>query len=300
LAGDFYDNESSRAMSDPRAPRRAFFGGVKRAEYERLLARDDAREARLAEALEDAETVVDELDAAVAELARLASAEVLAEDDAALALRQLLPRRAAAVELLAVERLPAAMRERLASADSGVVTFVHERANAAGEHALDSAAALVGERAVVVRYAEGVYDDGRLRTVVERLCHALAASVAARDVARDGRRRQPVTLLGGTREAAQLTALREAQGQPTERVTIPVAAGARNDFVGLFGEPAWHGELFDLAQALDAAARQLGGEAFELEDGFVCVVARGSGDEMRKEASGLIAVSSVKVELDGS
>jgi hypothetical protein len=287
-------------MSDPRPPRRAFFGGVKRADYERLLARDDAREARLAEALEDAETVVEGLDAAVAALARLASADVLVDDDAAFALRQLLPRRAAAVELLPAQRLPAAIRDRLESADSGVVTFVHERVGAAGERALDSAAALVGERAVVVRYAEGVYDDGHLRSVVERLCHALAASLAARDVAGGGRRRLPVTLLGGTREATQFAALREAQGQPTERVTVRIAGEAQEDFVGLFGEPAWHGELFDVARALDAAARRLGGEAFELDGAFACVVARGSGDEMRNAARALIAASSVKAELDGS
>ncbi len=285
-------------MSDPHLPRRALFG-VKRADYEQLVAREQARAARFDEALAEAVAVAREVDDAVLLLAQLAGAEVLDEDVAARALRELLPRRAAAVELLRARQLPAELREPLQHADNGTVTLVRAAANGDGEQSLDRSAALVGDRAVVVRYADAIYDDSGLSAVVERLSHALAASLAARDVARNRRRRQPLTLLGGTREAEQLEALREAQGQPTERMTVCVADETREAFVGLFGEPAWHGQLFHLSQSLDEAARRLGGEAFELPGAFACVVRRGEGGAMRGAAQALLAAASLDAELVG-
>jgi hypothetical protein len=285
-----------RAMSDLRQPRRTLFG-VKRADYEQLLARDAARAARFDEALAEAVVVAREVDEAVIRLVWLVSADVLDEEVAAGALRELLPHRAAAVELLRAEHLPAELREALQDVDGGTATLVHAAASGGGEQPLDATVALAGNRAVVVRYVDAVYDDGGLSLLVERLAHALAASLEAREVAGNGRRRRPVTLLGGEREAEQFEALREAQGQPTERITISVAGETREAFVGLFGEPAWHGQLFHLAQSLDTAARMLGGEAFELPGTFACVVNRGEGDAMRGAARTLLAAASLDVEL---
>ena len=285
-------------MSDPQLPRRALFG-VKRADYEQLLSREQARAARFDEALAEAVAVARDVDDAVLQLAQLASADALDEGAAARALRELLPRRAAAVELLSARQLPGELRELLQHADGGTVTLVHTATNGGGEQSLDRSAALVGDRAVVVRYADAIHDDSGLSAVVERLSHALAASLAARDVARNRRRRQPLTLLGGAREAEQLEALREAQGEPTERTTVRLADEAREAFVGVFGEPAWHGQLFHLGQSLDVAARRLGGEAFELPGAFACVVARGEGDAMRGAAQALLAAASLDADLVG-
>jgi hypothetical protein len=296
-------------------PRRALFG-IAREEYERLRAeldeqraateraeavqahleaRDRAREARVAAALGDAAETARGLPRTVAALARYAAAEEPDEQALTDALHSLLGSRAARVEALPADQLPEVLATRLEQRDDAVT--IGQRAAADAEIQITRTAARVGEVAIVVEWAEEVFDDHTLRPTAEHLCRAAAASLAGRAAARDRARRQPISLLGDGPDAARLEALLEAQGQPAACVDVNLAPDAPEAYSGIFGEPAWDGERFHLAQALDRGARKLGGEAFEVPDGFACVVPQTDAEAMRACARALLEASSVAADV---
>jgi hypothetical protein len=287
---------------DEDRPRRARFFWVKRSEYERVRtqlaeaqARDRARDERLEVVLGDAEALTAQAGRAVTAIAALLGAEWPDDlegsraEDLVLALRALLPRRAADVQALRAEQLSEAQRVFLAARTDGSATWQLSSANAAGEPHLDVTAAVAGERAVLVRYAEGIHDDGSLSEIVECVCRAAAASLAARDLARERGRRLPLSLLGDETAARRFAALRETQQQePLERVTVALRAGERERGSGVYGEPAWQATLFDLAVELDLAARAVGGEAFETGSGFVCLAPAGAIPALRADIAEIL------------
>jgi hypothetical protein len=308
-----------KPMSDdqPHKPRRALFG-VAREEYEQLQAeleaqraarerseaaqaqleaRDRARTDRIEAVLGDAATVASELETATGTIARLVAADGIDQQQLIDALHAALGGRADGVDAKRAGDLPAALHDALAQRTDGVVTLARTSTGAAAEPLLDVTAALAGEVAVVVRWRQDVYDDGSLRAIAERLCRAAAASLAGRDLAANHARRWPVSLLGAKDDAARFAALREAQEQPVEEVTVKLAPGAPKTYSGLFGEPAWDGERFHLAQALDRCARELGGEAFELEGAFACLVPRAGAETMRGRARAILGDSSVEADV---
>ncbi len=285
-------------------PRRALLG-IARAEYEKLQAqldvaqeRDRAREARLDAVLEEAGVFVARLDEAVTPLADLAgSVTMRGEQDLILALRAMLARRASSVEALRVADLPIALREQTAGASSGMATRARETKGTTAEPALDVTVAWVGERAVVVHYGDGVHADGQFLETVERLSHAAAASLEARDFARRKGRRLAISLLGDERSATLFTALRDAQGVSIEQLVLRISPEAYESFTGMFGEPAWDAALFDLAVAVDRAARELGGEAFEIEGGLLCAVPAHAASAMRDAVTAIVTERDVDVDM---
>jgi hypothetical protein len=259
--------------------------------------RDRARAARYETTLADAQALAARIGEATVTLAQLVRSDRVDREQLAGALQRLLAPGVAAVELTRRRDLPRELRDPLAERDGSVVTLGHAEPGAAGEHALNRTLARAGELVVVAQWAEGRYDDGPLRTIVEQLCRAAAASVASRDLVRPGRRRRPLSLLGGATDATRFSALRAAQDAPSTRVLVQLRSGAMEAFTGLFGEPAWEGELFHLAQALDSVARTKGGEAFELEDAFACVVPDEHASDVRAVARLLLEASRVEATV---
>lgn len=292
------------------SPRRALFG-IARDEYALLRdeleqqrtarieaeARDRAREGRLDAVLADAAGVARRLPDVVEALTRSVTAEELDADTLTSSLAALLGPRVRGVEARHVDELPGELAGAVGQRHDGVVTVGRRDTDDDPTPLLLATAARAGETAIVVYWSDGVHDDGPLRAIVEDLCRAAAASLAVRALARDGARRHPVTLLGGDVDAGRLAALREAQGQPLERVEVALAPAADKTYSGLFGEPAWDGERFHLAQALDRDARALGGEAFELAAGFACLVPPTAVEQMRERASAQLERSVVEATV---
>jgi hypothetical protein len=302
----------------PSPPRRALLG-VSRADYgelreafdeqvascEELRAqlavadeRDRARAERLDAVLSEADVFVATLDEVVSVLADVAGSERMSSElDLIQALRALLARRASSVEVARVADLPVALHEQISGAASGAATYVRETAGTAVEPHLDLTVAWAGEQAVVVRYGEGVHADGQLGEAVERLCHAAAASLEARDLSRRKGRRLAVSLLGDQQDATRFAVLSDAQGISMQHLELRIGAETYESFTGMFGEPSWDGALFDLAAALDRAARDLGGEAFEIDCGLLCAVPSHAAGAMRDAATAIIGERDVDADV---
>jgi hypothetical protein len=272
-------------------------GAELRTQLDVLEARARAREGRLSAMLADAATFVDGLDRSILAIAaQLAANRVASEEEIAAALQAMLAGRVRSVEISRVEQLSAELcalvRER-----GGVTTWMSEEADDAGEHRLESAAALAGQRAILVTYADGVYDDGLLVGLVEQLCHAVVASLESRDLAREKGRRLPISLLGDAHAYRRLAALRDAQGSPSVRIVVRLDEDAYEQLTGVFGESAWSAELFTLASELDGAARSLGGEVFEIGNEFVCLVAPAQHAELRERFDAIVERTSLRAEV---
>ena len=264
-----------------------------------LEARDHAREGRLATALADAGSLVRGLDRSVLKVAALLTANrAEGEREIATALQEMLASHVRSVEILRAQEAPADLlafaRER-----GGATTSLKEQADT-GEHSLEVTVAVAGQRMILVRYAEGVFDDGPLVGLVEELSRAVVASLEGRDIALEKGRRLPVSLLGDERACRRLAVLREAQGILPARIVVRIDEDAYEQFTGVFGEPAWNAELFELARELDGAAREMDGEVFEIANELVCLVGPAQRGRLRPRFDAIVARRNLTVEvLDG-
>lgn len=264
-----------------------------------LEAADQARERRIADVLSDAAAVAEGLSFAASELAVLAQpgGPKAEESHLELVLRRLFPRIVAAVVVSPADGLQGIVAE-LRNAPGGRRTWEGDRVTDAGERPLDSSGALVHDVVVLVRYRPEIYADGDLPVVVERVCHALAASLAAQQRARSrAAERGQVTLLATEDALGRLQALRESQGIEMARVRLEVGAQLRNEEIGLYGEPAWNGIVFDCAGHLDRLARDNGGEAFEVESALCCLVQATSVEAVRRAAQAIAAALGLETEV---
>ena len=215
------------------------------------------------------------LDYAARELAALVRADGQPADEQGieLILRRLFPRVVALVDIARADRYDPLIVAALREARTGRRSWEGGPLATTGERPLQSSGALVGDTVVLARYASGVFPDGDLPVVVERICHAIAASLAARQLARARRGdRGAVTLLAGETALNQLRVLNRSLGRELAQVSLRLGARMRREQVGVYGEAAWNATVFDCAGQLDVLAREHGGEAFELEGALCCLV----------------------------
>lgn len=267
-----------------------------REQIDALEARDRAREDRLNAALAEAETFLGGLDRSISAIAAQVATDRLDEKEIAAAMQAMLGGRVRSVVILRVEQLSAEVRA-FVSERGDLTTWMRDQANDTGEHPLEMTAALAGQRAILVTYADGVYDDGPLSGLVEDLSHAVVASLAGRDLAREKGRRLPISLLGDVQAYRRLAALRDAQGSPLARIAVRIDEHAYQEFTGVFGEPAWNAELFALASELDGAARSVAGEVFEIGNELVCLVAPGQRAALRTRFTAILERAGVRAEM---
>lgn len=270
-----------------------------RKELEQAQAREQARQGRLEAVLAESTDFVDRLDSTTGSLARVFNGEPWeGEIELKEALSALFNRRAESIEFLEADSLSRMLREFLLG-HGGRATWMAESTNEVGEPHLKMTAALAGERAVIVNYAQGAYEDGPWREVAERVCHAVACSLQARDLARLKGRRLPVSLLGDENALRRFSGLLASRGVTTAMVSVSIDSDQFEEALGAFGEAAWNAALFELAVELDSAAREAGGEAFEVDRELVCVVAEDRREALRAQAEEIIAKADVKARLVG-
>lgn len=277
-------------------PKRTLFGNVAGDDYDRLLEQhralstrfeaeqdriaalekaEQARQARIHDAIGDAEAVLTGLDSAATELASLVlpAPPAIAPSDLELATRRLFPRLLAGLDIGHAEDEECERIARLRDAPDGRTSWESSTLTDAGERSLEASAALVNETVVTARYASGVFPEGGVPGTVESFCHALAASLAARERARlAALERGHVTLLGNEIGLLRLRALREAQGDNLAEVSLELGQRLRLEQEGLYGQKAWGATVFDCAGRLDTLARTKGGEAFEIGGTLTCLV----------------------------
>lgn len=287
-------------------PKRTLFGNVAGDDYDRLLEQhralstqyeaaqdriaalekaEQARQARIGEVIGDAEAIVAGLDSAATELASLVlpAPPAIAPSDLELATRRLFPRLLASLGIGHADDEESERIARLRDAPDGRTTWESSTLTDAGERSLEASAALVGETVVTARYASGVFPEDGMPVMVERFCHALAASLAARERARsEALERGDVTLLGDEIGLLRLRALREAQGDSVAEVSLELGQRLRLEQQGLYGQNAWNATVFDCAGRLDTLARANGGEAFEIGGSLTCLVPAAVASEVAK------------------
>jgi hypothetical protein len=265
-----------------------------------LESANEVRERRVALALADAATVVDGLEFAVKELAALAEpgGGGVEDQDLGLVLQRLFPRLVSAVSISSAESAPPEMLAVLQQAAGGRRTWEADDITDAGERPLDASGALANGVVVLARYEPKIFPDGDLPGLVERVCQALAASLAARRRARArAGDRGRVTLLADETALARLRVLRESQGCEVARVSVLLGAQLKDDQLGLYGAPALSATIFDCAGQLDRLARDHGGEAFELEGAICCLVERRHCDAVASAARQIAVTLGLETEV---
>jgi hypothetical protein len=267
--------------------------GMREVEYEfaQALMKLEFHERRLAEATHDSVVLAEGLDAAFVTLAGL---PVHREDrDLEMfedALHALLPKRIQSVSLMTADELPEVALALLRARESHAETWTEGVDAGPLGIPLAASAALAGEQAVLIRYAEDVYDmGGGFSAVVESLAHAVVSSIQARALAREhAAQRYPVSLLGDLTAARSFVALRVAQGETIVQVDVPLDFSTGEALTGVWGEPAWHATYFDLAVRLDKVARAVGGEAFESDHWFHAAVPAAKAEGVRAAAQEIL------------
>jgi hypothetical protein len=265
-----------------------------------LQAASEARDQRVAHALVDAAAVVDGLDFAIKELAALADPHGGRAENQhlELVLRRLFPRLVAAVSISGAESVSPTMVTALSNAAGGRRTWEADEITEAGERPLDASGALANGVVVLARYEPQTFPDGDIPGLVERVCHALAGSLAARRRAQaQAGDRDRVTLLADGSALERLRVLRESQGCEVALVGVQLGSQLNDTQLGLYGGPAWSATLFDLAGQLDRLARDHGGEAFELEGAICCVVERRHADAVADTARRIAATLDLETEV---
>jgi hypothetical protein len=265
-----------------------------------LQSASEVRERRVALALADAATVVDGLEFAVKELAALAEpgGGGVEDQDLGLVLQRLFPRLVSAVSISSAESAPPEMLAALQQAAGGRRTWEADDITDAGERPLDASGALANGVVVLARYEPKIFPDGDLPGLVERVCQALAASLAARRRARArAGDRGRVTLLADETALDRLRVLRESQGCEVARVSVLLGAQLKDDQLGLYGAPALSATIFDCAGQLDRLARDHGGEAFELEGAICCLVERRHCDAVASAARQIAVTLGLETEV---
>jgi len=265
-----------------------------------LEAADRARQERFAHALDDIGAIAQGLDFAVTELAALVlpPEQGEAKQYVELVLRRLFPRIIEDVDVSTADRLAPSIVTALQVAPQGRRTWESQTITDAGEQSLDSSGALVDDMIVLVRYVGEIFPDGDLPALVERVCHALAASLAGRQRARSrAGDRGPVTLLADETALRRLRALSESQGREVAQVSLTLGAQLRDEQIGIYGEPAWNGSVFDCAGQLDGLARDHGGEAFETEGALCCVVPLASAETVKRVAQEIVEALGLETDV---
>lgn len=285
---------------------RAELAGIQKAvtvaqeRIETLRLVEEARQRRLSDALADAASVVEGLPFAITELAALVEPGSPEPDDrhVEIVVRRLFPRLVERVSVTAADRAPTKFVKALTDAPHGRRTWKANTVGEGGERPLDVSGALAIDVVVLARYRADVYADGDVPSLVERICHALAASLATRRRARlRASDRGRVTMLADESALDRLRALHRAQGLQPTHVSLQLGAQLDDEQVGLFGAAAWNAHIFDCAGQLDRLAREHGGEAFELDGAICCLVPRRHADAVRTGAVEIAAALDLEAEV---